>query len=90
MTLCRYFRLIILFTVLLLMFYIYTTSTVNLNGILDNAPELRINISIDTTSSGKLLPQSNHQPEVVDDDIPAVTLNPIDYRPIAVSVRVSC
>ena len=88
MTLCRYFRLIILFTVLLLTFYIYTTSTVNLNGILDNAPGLRINISIDTTSSGKLVPQSNHQPELVDDDKP--TLTPIDYRPIAVSVRVSC
>ena len=48
MALCRYFRVVLMFTMLLIGFYIYTTATINLGGILEQAHNLQINISINT------------------------------------------
>ena len=87
MTLCRYFRLIVLFTVLLLTFYIYTTNNVDLKSIVENAPGFRINISIDTNE--KVLsstPQPLHQESLAAD---TQTLTTIDFRPIEVSKEIN-
>ena len=53
MALCRYFRVVLMFTMLLIGFYIYNVATINLGGILEQAHNLQINISINAKPERK-------------------------------------